>query len=841
MSRAVIAEKATHAGEKAMEMLDKAPNVVSRARSLVSGDAQFFSTQPKMDVIRKLLDSDSIQEKKDGMKRVIAQICKGVDMSSLFPDVVKNILIQSIELRKLVYYFIVHYAEERPNEALLSISAFQRDLVDSSMHVRSLALRMLSSIRISAIQPVVMVAIKKCATDMSPIVRKTAAISLAQMHSISTGDESEMILIPLLEQFFGDKTASVAAAAALSMIEICPNRMDIIHKHFRKICRSLAECDEWGQVILMHVLLRYCRTQFLDPNRKEEKKEAPAAPAAGDDDDSSSSSDSEVVRRRVGRGNEALARDLEMDSDHRLLLSSVKPLILSMNRAVVVGAASLYFHCSPTDELDTCVKPLLRLLGGPDGHAVVLSAIHTFVLSRPQPFIPHIKEFFINSEDTSDVRDLKIRIISKLTTQANFTPVVHEFRSYLRSFDVKKVIQALHGLSLISCVVSDSSTQIMRLITPLLSHKNTDVITESVVILRQLVVQGTDKNQTCKLVHRLLQQVMKDEIKSTVARASILWLVGENIATHIAIAQAAPDCFRAFVKNFHKEDPQVKKQVITLGSKIWLHLDGEGTLAARFKQLFFYVLELVKYDADYEVRDLGRTIECTIDRQSATFASMKAAVLAVKPPPQQNDPFLEKAKYQLGSLSHLFGNALLGYQELPAWPLTALDVTVRDPPGETKSDDSASSRSNYSTDESGSDSSSDSDSSESSAASSSSASSSASSSSNSSSSSASSGRRGSHQRIASPLAKKAVKKAKAPAVVAVKKLVINRVGAPAAPTPAAAATPAAAVAKDESPEPAKRLDVEEAQAEPEATEPATKDDAKEESDAAEEKAEKSGE
>jgi len=692
MSRAVIAEKATHAGERAREMLERAPSVVSRARSLVSGDAQFFSAQPKLDVIRKQLENDSLQEKKDGMKRVIAQICKGQDMSSLFADVVKNILLPSIELRKLIYFYIVHYAEERPNEALLSISAFQRDLLDSSMHVRSLALRMLSSIRIPAIQQVVMVAIRKCASDMSPIVRKTAAISLAQMYTISGDSTDKDMMIPFLGQFLGDRSPEVIAAAALSLMEIASDRLDLLHRHFRKICRQLVECDEWGQTILMHVLLRYARTQFLDPNRSATQPKEDAKRAQGSDSDSDDSSE-----RNMGLGpNAQLQQDLLVDPDHRLLLSSVKPLLASMNSAVVIGAASLYFHTASTADLDLCVRPLLRLLGGPsEGHAVTLSAIHTFVLSRPQPFIPHIKEFFINSDDTTDVRQLKIRIISKLTTAANFTPVIHEFRSYLRSFDVQKVKAALFGLGLVSSAVADSATQIMRLISPLLSHRNSEVATDAVVVLRQLVVQGTDKAQTSKLVHRLLVQVLKNEIRVPVAKASILWLVGENIPLHPAIAQSAPDCFRVFVKNFANEDPQVKKQLVMLGSKIWLHLEGEGALADRFRKLFFYVLELVKYDPSYEVRDLGRIIESTVDRQSSTFQSVKAALLGNKPVPQQNDPFLERAKYQLGSLSHLFGNALLGYTELPPWPTAAPDATVRDPPADTKSP-SESTRSEYS-------------------------------------------------------------------------------------------------------------------------------------------------
>lgn len=789
MSRAVIAEKATHAGERAREMLDGGGSVVTRARSLVSGDAQFFSAQPKLDQIRKLLDSDSIQDKKDAMKRVIAQICKGSDMSSLFPDVVKNILIQSIELRKLIYYYVVHYAEDRPNEALLGISAFQKDLVDSSMHVRSLALRMLSSIRIPAIHPVVMVAVRKCATDMSPIVRKTAAIALSQLHSVAGGDESADVMAELIGQFLGDRSPEVQGAAALSFIEICPDRMDLIHKHFRKLCRSLVEADEWGQTVIMHILLRYARTQFLDPNRKQNatKKDTIKTAAASESD----SSDSDDSQHRF-RARSELQQDLKMDNDHRLLLASVKPLLMSMNRAVVIGAASLYFHVAPVAELDLCVKPLLRLLGASEeGHAVVLPAIHTFVLSRPEPFIPHIKEFFVNSEDNNQIRELKIRIISKLASPANFQSVIHEFRSYLRGFDVNKVIASVRGLALVASAIADSATPIMRLITPLLSHKNGDVVTESVVVLRQLVVQGTDKTQTCRIVHKLLQQVIAGEIKSATARASILWLVGENISVHPVIATAAPDCFRVFVKTFTKEDSQVKKQVLMLGSKVWLHLEGEGQMAERFKQMFFYVLELVKYDTDYDVRDRGRIISCALDRNSATFASLKAAMLAPKPLPQQNDPFLEKAKYQLGSLSHLIGNAILGYQELPVFPETQPDPTVRDPPQDIRSL-TPSSRSSYSDDETDSDDtetessvSSRSASSGSSSRSSSSGSSSSSRSSSSGSSSASSAPKKKKQVAAK--SKAPVKAAPAP-VIAKKIITISRV-AVGAPKPAVATTP----------------------------------------------------
>jgi len=48
--------------------------------------------------------------------------------------------------------------------------------------------------------------------------------------------------------------------------EVCADRIDLLHPHFRKLCRQVADCDEWSQSIILSVLIRYSRTQFTDPN-----------------------------------------------------------------------------------------------------------------------------------------------------------------------------------------------------------------------------------------------------------------------------------------------------------------------------------------------------------------------------------------------------------------------------------------------------------------------------------------------------------------------------------------------------------------------------------------------
>ena len=41
----------------------------------------------------------------------------------------------------------------------------------------------------------------------------------------------------------------------------------LIHKNYRKLCNLLVDIDEWGQSAVIHMLTRYARLQFVDPNK----------------------------------------------------------------------------------------------------------------------------------------------------------------------------------------------------------------------------------------------------------------------------------------------------------------------------------------------------------------------------------------------------------------------------------------------------------------------------------------------------------------------------------------------------------------------------------------------
>lgn len=48
----------------------------------------------------------------------------GKDVSGLFPDVLKNVQTDDMELKKLVYLYLMNYAKSQPELVILAINTF---------------------------------------------------------------------------------------------------------------------------------------------------------------------------------------------------------------------------------------------------------------------------------------------------------------------------------------------------------------------------------------------------------------------------------------------------------------------------------------------------------------------------------------------------------------------------------------------------------------------------------------------------------------------------------------------------------------------------------------------
>lgn len=63
-------------------------------------------------------------KKKDAVKKVIAAMTVGKDVSMLFTDVVNCMQTENLELKKLVYLYLINYAKSHPDLAILAVNTF---------------------------------------------------------------------------------------------------------------------------------------------------------------------------------------------------------------------------------------------------------------------------------------------------------------------------------------------------------------------------------------------------------------------------------------------------------------------------------------------------------------------------------------------------------------------------------------------------------------------------------------------------------------------------------------------------------------------------------------------
>ena len=70
------------------------------------------------------LNSSKPDDRKEAAKQVIAMMTIGKDVSALFPHMVKCMETQSIEMKKLVYLYIINYAKSKPDLTIMAVNSF---------------------------------------------------------------------------------------------------------------------------------------------------------------------------------------------------------------------------------------------------------------------------------------------------------------------------------------------------------------------------------------------------------------------------------------------------------------------------------------------------------------------------------------------------------------------------------------------------------------------------------------------------------------------------------------------------------------------------------------------
>uniref|UniRef100_A0A3P9IVU9 AP complex subunit beta n=1 Tax=Oryzias latipes TaxID=8090 RepID=A0A3P9IVU9_ORYLA len=544
-------------------------------------DSKYFTTTKKGEIfeLKAELNSDKKEKKKEAVKKVIASMTVGKDVSALFPDVVNCMQTDNLELKKLVYLYLMNYAKSQPDMAIMAVNTFVKDCEDPNPLIRALAVRTMGCIRVDKITEYLCEPLRKCLKDEDPYVRKTAAVCVAKLHDINAQLVEDQGFLDTLKDLISDSNPMVVANAVAALSEIAEshpnsNLLDLNPQTINKLLTALNECTEWGQIFILDCLANYTPR-----------------------DDRESQSICERVTPRLSHANSAV------------VLSAVKVLMKFMEML----PKDLDYYGTLLKKL---APPLVTLLSAePELQYVALRNINLIVQRRPEIMKHEMKVFFVKYNDPIYVKLEKLDIMIRLASQANIAQVLAELKEYATEVDVDFVRKAVRAIGRCAIKVEQSAERCVSTLLDLIQTKVNYVVQEAIVVIKDIFRKYPNKYES--VIATLCENL--DSLDEPEARAAMIWIVGE----YAERIDNADELLESFLEGFHDESTQVQLQLLTAIVKLFLKKPTET------QELVQQVLSLATQDSDNpDLRDRGYIYWRLL---STDPVAAKEVVLAEKP------------------------------------------------------------------------------------------------------------------------------------------------------------------------------------------------------------------
>jgi len=495
-------------------------------------DSKYFSTTKKGEIpeLKEELNSQYKDKRKDAVKKVIAAMTVGKDVSSLFTDVVNCMQTENLELKKLVYLYLINYAKSQPDLAILAVNTFVKDSQDPNPLIRALAVRTMGCIRVDKITEYLCDPLQRCLKDDDPYVRKTAAICVAKLYDINAELVEDRGFLESLKDLISDNNPMVVANAVAALAEIQDNSntpiFEITSHTLSKLLTALNECTEWGQVFILDALSRY--------------KAADAREAEN------------IVER-------------------------VTPRLQHANCAVVLSAVKMILQqmelITSTDVVrNLCKKmapPLVTLLSAePEIQYVALRNINLIVQRRPTILAHEIKVFFCKYNDPIYVKMEKLEIMIKLASDRNIDQVLLEFKEYATEVDVDFVRKAVRAIGRCAIKLERAAERCISVLLELIKIKVNYVVQEAIIVIKDIFRRYPNTYES--IIATLCESL--DTLDEPEAKASMIWIIGE----YAERIDNADELLESFLESFPEEPAQVQLQLLTATVKLFLKKPTEG-------------------------------------------------------------------------------------------------------------------------------------------------------------------------------------------------------------------------------------------------------------------------
>jgi AP-4 complex subunit beta-1 len=177
----------------------------------------YFTESKKGEVneLRNLLRNFAIERdqhrRREIIKKVIAYMTLGIDVSRLFTEMMLAIETRDLVIKKMVYLYLCNYAYSHPELAQMCTNTLQKDCGNEDPMVRGLALRSLCSLNLPQMVEYISEPLRKSLQDHHAYVRKTGVMGILKLYYLDQDSFQECNFTDILYNMLRDVDPSVVA------------------------------------------------------------------------------------------------------------------------------------------------------------------------------------------------------------------------------------------------------------------------------------------------------------------------------------------------------------------------------------------------------------------------------------------------------------------------------------------------------------------------------------------------------------------------------------------------------------------------------------------------------
>ena len=520
------------------------------------------------------LNSLKVDRQKSAIKKIISAMTIGRDVSKLFPNVVKCIITPDLELKKLVYLYIINYARVKPLETLLAVNALKRDASDFNGNplTRAIAVRTMGCLGVEEIMQFLCDPLKDALNDKDPYVRKTGALCVAKIYDINAQlAEDQFGFVEKIQGMLEEETNAMVLANCISaLIEISTTKgKDILNINWSK-CRhlmsALHENNEWTQIYLLEGISRYSPTKQDEIN--------------------------EMIERII---------PCVSHSNAGVVLSVIKILIKLLD--LVENPETIRTVCKKI------TPSLVTLLSSePEIQYVALKNINILIQKRPIIFEKDIKIFFSSFTEPLYNKLEKLEIIYKLVSMNNIDLVLNELREYASDVDVQFVRRSVKLIGQCAIKLEKAAQRCVETLVELVKTQVSFVIQEAIIGLKDIFRRYPNTFEgAMTIINENLRTLDDPE-----AKAALIWIIGE----YSDRIEGAENQLIKFIDNLKEEPYIIQINILDSATKTFLKCQSEESYNI-LNQVFDFC---TKECENPDVRDRGYMYYrlMTIDPQLAS-------------------------------------------------------------------------------------------------------------------------------------------------------------------------------------------------------------------------------